>query len=214
MNLVLRTAWLGLCLLTLLASPAVAEKMRNHFDSDAPLRPPAFFEFAILGAPGGAEWMVLTDHNPPSAPNQVTQTYIERPVGSIAAALRSNLRLRDGTLSVGMKKGSGTGGLVLRMSDEKDFLLLLVDLATGDVRLSSSRDGRLSELARGKAIMDQQWGILSISIEGPKLEARWNEKAVLAATDPRPAEGRAGLATTGPGTVAFDEFVIDKPSAP
>lgn len=200
---------MALCLLAVTASPASAEKVRNHFDSDAPLRPPAFFEFVVLGEPGRAEWMVLTDFNPPSAPSQVTQTVLRRPVDSIAAALRSGLNFRDGRLSVGLRKGSGTGGLVFRMSGEKDFLTLLVDLATGESRLSSSRGGTVSELARGTAPLDQTWGILSITADGPKVSARWNEKPLLQATDPRLAEGRTGLATSGPGTVAFDEFVIE-----
>ena len=210
-----RTAvWLGLGLLGAAVSPAAAERMRNHFDSDAPLRPPAFFEFVVLGAPGAAEWRVLSDFNPPSAPNQVTQIRLERPAGSIAAALRNKVTLRDGSLSVGLRKGSGTGGLVLRMSGEKDFLVLLVDLATGEARLSSSRDGRLSELARGRADLDSEWGTLLITADGSKVSARWNERAVLTATDPWPAAGRTGLAAAGRGPTAFDEFVIEPAPGP
>lgn len=188
--------------------------MRNHFDSDAPMRPPAFFEFVVLGEPGAAEWRVLSDFNPPSAPNQVSQIRLDRPTSSIAAALRNNVTLRDGSLSVGLRKGSGTGGLVLRMSGEKDFLILLVNLATGEATLSSSRDGRRSELARGKADLDREWGTLSITADGSKIAARWNEKTVLTAADPRPAEGRTGLATAGRGPAAFDEFVIEPATAP
>lgn len=183
--------------------------MRNHFDSDAPMRPPAFFEFIVLGEPGPAEWRVLSDFNTPSAPNQVTQIRLQRPANSIAAALRNNVTLRDGSLSVGLRKGSATGGLVLRMSSENDFLVLLVNLATGEARLSSSRDGRLSELARGKADLDREWGTLTITADGSKVSARWDEKTILTAADPRPAEGRTGLATAGRGPAAFDEFVIE-----
>ena len=39
-----------------LASAAPPEKSRNHFDSDAPMREPAFFDFAVLGSPGEAQW--------------------------------------------------------------------------------------------------------------------------------------------------------------
>jgi hypothetical protein len=188
--------------------------MRNHFDSDAPMRPPAFFEFIVLGEPGPAEWRVLSDFNTPSAPNQVTQIRLERPANSIAAALRNNVVFQDGSLSVGLRKGSATGGLVLRMSSEKDFLVLLVNLATGEARLSSSRDGRLSELARGKADLGSEWGTLAITADGSKVSASWNEKTILTAADPRPAEGRTGLATAGRGPAAFDEFVIEPPTAP
>jgi len=200
---------LGLCLLASAASPAAAGKIRNHFDSDAPLRPPAFFEFVVLGAPGPAEWMVLTDANPPSAPSQVTQTRLTRPAGSIAAALRNNVVFQDGALSVGMRRGSAMGGMVFRVAGEKDFLLLLVDLATGEARLSSCREGRLSELAGGTAGLDREWGILSLEAAGPKISAAWNGKPLLAGTDPRPAAGRSGLAASGPGAASFDEFVIE-----
>jgi hypothetical protein len=143
------------------------------------MRPPGYFDFAVLGAPGEAQWTVLADYNPPSAPNQVTQTGMHRPAGSIAAALRRNVVLRDGRLSVGLRKGSGQGGLVLRMAGEKDFLLLLVNLQTGDARLSSYAGGTPSELARGSAPLDRAWHVLSLSLAGSRLAAQWDGRPLL-----------------------------------
>ena len=54
-------------------SAAGAEKVRNHFDSDAAMRPPGFFEAVVFGAKGEAEWRVIGDMNPPSAPNRLIQ---------------------------------------------------------------------------------------------------------------------------------------------
>lgn len=202
--------WSLLLVLVSLASlPASAESWRNHFDADAPARPPAFFDAVVLGTPGRANWMVIADENPPSAPNQLTQTIKSRPEGSIAAALRRNAVLENGKLSVSLKKLPGRSGLVFRMSGEKDFLVLLLDGGSGDARLTAYRAGVPKELARGQAVLDRDWGILRVTLAGGSVSAQWNEKDLLRAKDPRPASGRAGVATEGVGIAAFDELVID-----
>ena len=191
----------------LFALPARGEKIRNHFDSDAPMREPGFFDLLVWGAPGEAEWRVLADFNPPSAPNKLPQTLETRPAGSIAVALRRTYSFADGTVSVGLRKGSGLGGIVLRASSAgKDFLLLLVDVGRGDARLWSYRSGKATELDHGKAEQSQEWGTLSITASGPSIAARWNDKPLVKGSDPHPAAGRVGLATMGPGAVSFDEF--------
>ncbi len=190
-------------------APAGDQKLRNHFDFDALLREPAFFDFIVLGAPGPAQWRVVSGFNPPSAPNHVTQTLATRPAESIAVALRRNALFRDGELSLALRRGEGRGGIALRMAREKDFLVLLLDLATGDARLSSYSGGKAAELAKGSAKMASEWGVLLISAAGPKISAEWDGKPLLQAADPSPAAGRCGMATAGPGIVSFDEFVLD-----
>ena len=205
-----RLAFLVLaCGLSLGAPAALAEKWRNHFDADAISRPPAFFDFQVLGAPGATRWIVLNDVNPPSAPNQLTQVVASRPDGSIGVALRRSVAMADGTLSVALKKLPAREGLVFRMIDEKNFLVLLLDGKSGDTRLIAYRNGSPAELARGAAAIDREWGILAVSLAGQAISASWNEKELLHATDPHPASGRVGLATTGPGRASFDEFAID-----
>lgn len=195
--------------LLLSAAGLPAEKLRNHFDSDAPLREPAFFDFAVLQAPGEAQWKVVTEFNPPSAPNAVAQVLSTRPANSIAVALRRNSIFRDGTWSVAMKRAQGHGGIVFRMSGEKDFLLVLIDLASGEVRLSSSQKGSLIELAKGQAHLANEWGFAKIAAVGPKISVQWDGKTILEASDPNPVAGRSGIATSGPGMASFDEFVLD-----
>lgn len=193
-------AWLAL------AVPGRGEKLRNHFDSDAPMRIPGYFDFAILGQPGRAEWIVIADFNPPSAPNQVTQTVTALPADSFAVALRRNALFRDGAVSVAIKAPS-RAGLVLRHSGGKDFLLLLVDGATGEGRLTSYRDGKPSDLARATAAGGPEWGMLSVELAGSSVIARWNGKELLRGTDPAPAAGRAGMAASG--RASFDELVLE-----
>lgn len=197
------------CGLALAAPAALAERWRNHFDADAISRPPAFFDLEVLGAPTGARWIVVNDRNPPSAPNQLTQTIANRPEGSIGVALRRNVALLDGKLSVALKKMPAREGLVFRMANEKDFLVLLLHGQSGETRLIAYRSGKPSELARGKAAIDRDWGILTVSLAGPVISATWNEKDLLRGTDGHPVSGRVGLATDGPGIASFDEFVID-----
>jgi len=202
-------ALLAFGLLFAAAASARAEKIRMHFDADSAGRPPAFFDFVVWGTPGNADWLVLGDTNPPSTPNKLVQTIATRTAGSLAVALRRTYAFQDGDVSVGVRKGSGRAGIVFRAAGEKDFVLLLLDVASGDARLTSWRDGRETELARGKASVDSEWGTLSVTASGPSLTARWNGKPLLTATDPHPAGGRLGLATTGPGHASFDELVFD-----
>lgn len=196
---------LGLCL----AASAPAEKIRNHFDSDAAMRAPGFFDAVVWGGRGDAEWRVVGDTNPPSAPNRLIQILDTRPDGPIAVALRRTYAFQDGRVSSGLRRGIGKGGIVLRAAGEKDFVVLLVDLVSGEARLSSYRDGKSTELARGTAKIAHEWGILAIDAAGASLTATWDGAPLLQASDPRPVPGRTGLATTGPGTVSFDEFVLE-----
>ena len=74
----------------------------------------------------------VTEFNPPSAPNGVSQVLAERPPDSIAVALRRNVSLKDGSLSLGIKRTAGHGGLVFRLADSKNYLALLLDPLSGD----------------------------------------------------------------------------------
>ena len=197
-----------------LVTSARGERVRTHFDSDSAGRPPGFFDAVVWGAPGEAEWKVLADFNPPSAPNKLLQTLPDRPAGSIAVALRRNYSFQDGSVSSALRKGAGLGGIAFRAAGGKDFLVLFLDLASGDARLWSYRAGKPTELARGKAEIDQEWGKLSITAAGPQVAARWNDQPLLTATDPHPEAGRVGLATMGPGSVSFDEFVFETAPKP
>jgi hypothetical protein len=110
-----------------------------------------------------------------------------------------------------MRQGSGRGGIVFRMTGEGDFLVLLVDLATGAARLSSYRNGRSMDLASGavKGRDHDEWSVLKISATGPRISAQWQGKPLLEATDPNPKAGRSAMATAGPGVISFDEFILD-----
>ena len=193
----------------LLAGTARAERLRSHFDSDALNRPPAFFDFVVLAAPAPARWIVVNDDTAPSPPQAAAQVIDSRPDGSIAVALRHNSVGRDGSWSVTIKRGTARSGLVFRMVDERNFVVLLVDCASGAARLISYRDGNPKDLASGRGAFNTGWARLTVTGQGAALSATFDDKPLLQATDPSPAPGRAGMATTGPGTASFDEFVAD-----
>lgn len=197
-----------------IAAFAPAERIRNHFDSDAAMRAPGYFDAVVWGGRGDADWKVVGDTNPPSAPNRLIQIRDSRPAGSIAAALRRTYVFQDGRVSSGLRRGAGQGGIVLRATGEKDFLVLLVDLTSGDSRLTSHRDGKATELARGTAKIAHEWGVLAVDAAGPSITVTWDGAPLLKATDPRPVAGRAGLATAGPGAVSFDEFILEPAEKP
>jgi hypothetical protein len=191
------------------APGAAAEQLRSHFDADSLMRPPGFFDFVVLGEAGKARWLVLTDANPPSAPNRVAQVEPKLSAGSIAAALRRNATFQDGTVSTFVRRGPGHAGMVVRMKDEKTFLLLIADTTTGEVVLSSWAGGKSSEIGRGQTEFANPWQKLAVRLNGPEVAVSFGDKAVFDAKDPKPQAGRAGLATEGPGEASFDEFVLD-----
>ena len=205
-----RLSLAGAALALLAASGANAQTaLRSHFESDSIGRQPAFFDFVVLGAPGAAGWRVTGGHNPPSAPNFAAQIVAERPKDSIAAAIRRNSSYRDGSWSIALMRQGGQGGIVFRMADEKNFLVLLVDVAGGEATLAAYSNGTRRELARGKAAITNEWGVLKITGDGPQIAATWDGKPLLQGTDPNPGVGRSGMATAGPGIVSFDEFVLE-----
>jgi hypothetical protein len=193
--------------------PAVAssqERVRSHFDFDKPFSKPGFFDFVVLTGDGKADWMIVPDpeHNPPSPPNQTTQIETARPAGSLTAAIRRTYSLKDGTVSVALKRQEGIAGLLLRMTGEQDYLLVLLS-SDGTLEATSTQQGASRSLAKGRAEPTREWNVLSVELSGASLKALVNGTQILQATDPAPAAGRAGLATRGPGAASFDEFVIE-----
>jgi len=208
----LRSLAVLLAPLALATAARAGEVVRNHFDSDTAMRAPGFFDMIVLGAPAKAHWLILTDPNPPSAPNKLAQVEQKRPADSIAAALRRNYAFQDGRISTFLKRGAGHSGMVLRLADEKNFIVLLVDTISGEAVLSSWRDGKATELGRGVGAFARGWEQFSIVAAGPSLEVRFNDQKIFEAKDPKPATGKTGLATAGPGDASFDEFVIEPAS--
>jgi hypothetical protein len=172
------------------------------------MRAPGFFDMVVVGDGGTARWLILTDPNPPSAPYRLAQVNAKRPDGSIAAALRRNVDLQDGTVSTFVKKGPSRAGLILRMADPQNFLVLLADTTTGDLVLTSYRDGKPAELGKGSGPFDRDWVKIGARLEGPSVVVSVNDKTVFDAKDPKPASGRVGVATAGPGEASFDELLI------
>ena len=198
--------------LAALPAATTGEELRNHFDSDAMMRAPAFFDLVVLGdtnADSAAKWLILVDKNPPSAPNALVQTNANRPESSIAAALRRNVAFQDGTVSTFVKKAPGQAGLVVRLVDSKNFLVVFADTWTGELVLTRYADGQPSELGRGgQGAFARGWEQIGAVLAGPSVTVTLNEKKLFEATDPKPASGRVGLATKGPGEARFDELKI------
>ena len=196
--------------LVLFSGAIAAETIRNHFDTDSMMRAPGFFELVVLGPnPAPARWLVLADQNPVSAPNRLAQVELKRPLDSIAAAVRRTYAFEDGSVTTFLRQGASHAGLLLRMVDEKNFLVLMVDTATGEAVLSSWRDGKASELGRGRATFARNWEKFGVAAQGAKLTVTFDDQKLFEAADPKPESGRTGLVAAGPGEASFDEFVLE-----
>jgi hypothetical protein len=195
--------------LTLVAAGLPAQRVRNHFDSDALTMPPPYFDFMVVGAAAPASWKVLSGENVPSLPRYLSQVVKDRPADSVAIALRRNVSFEDGLWSLAVRRGQSRAGIAFRFADESHFRVLLVDNGSGDARLVAYENGKPSELARGQAKLDRDWSFLEVETKGPQIKARWNGEPLLEAADPSPVAGRGGAATAGPGIAGFDEFILD-----
>ena len=125
----------------------------------------------------------------------------------VAAALRRNIAFQDGSASTFVKTGPGRAGLVLRLVDAKNYLLLLADTQSGELVLTGTVDGKVSELGRGPGMFDRGWEKIGAQLEGASVTVSVNDKKIFDAKDPKPASGRAGVATAGPGEASFDELL-------
>jgi hypothetical protein len=195
--------------LALVTGGLQAERVRNHFDADGLTLPPAFFDLAVLGAPGPASWKVLSADNVPSPTRYLSQVEKNRPADSIAVAVRRNVLFEDGTSSVAVQRRPCRAGIAFRIADDSNFRVLLVDMTSGDARLTAYENGKPVQLARGQAKLDRDWSVLEIVTRGAGIVAHWNGQPLLESKDPKPAPGRSGAATAGPGTAGFDEFILD-----
>ena len=194
----------------LASAPALSETIRNHFDTDSIMRAPGYFDLVVLGpAAAPARWIVLVDVNPPSTPNKLSQVESKRPADSIAAAVRRTYAFEDGRVTAFVKRGGSRAGLLLRMADERNFVVLLVDTMTGDAVLSAYRDGKPEELGRGRTKFDRDWEKFGVVARGSALTVLLNDQKLFEATDAKPVGGRTGLAAAGPGEASFDEFVLE-----
>ena len=115
---------------------------------------------------------------------------------------------QDGAASTFVKKGPGQAGLVLRLVDAKNYLLLLADTQNGDLVLTSYRDGKAAELGRGAGAFERGWEKIGAKLEGPTVTVSVNDRKLFDAKDPGPAAGRVGVVTAGPGEASFDELLI------
>src|SRR5262249_30466852 len=174
----LLTAAVAAVLGVLLSSGASrAETIRNHFDTDAMMRAPGFFELVVLGPnPSPARWLVLADQNPVSAPNRLAQVEPKRAADSIAAAVRRTYAFEDGRVTTYVRQGGSRAGLLLRMADEKNFVVLLVDTATGEAVLTSWRDGKPTPLGRAQAHFARNWEQFGVVAKGGALTVTFNDQ--------------------------------------
>ena len=131
------------------------------------------------------------------------------PRDRVAAALRRNAAFQDGSVSTFVKRGPGRAGLVLRLSDAKNYLLLLADTRyrrAGPLELPR-RQGVGARTRPGA--FERGWEKIGAKLDGASVTVSVNDKKIFDAKDPKPASGRAGVATTGPGEASFDEFLIE-----
>jgi 3-keto-disaccharide hydrolase len=185
-----------------------------NFDLDAPHQVANGWQ-AVLGP-----WQVIPDPSAPSRPNAFGLPP-GRAFTSLAhfldyheiALIAGPTEYSDFTLEADFKpiKGmlDGSGGLVFRYVDAKDFYVLAVGCPSDDVQLIRTFGGK-SELLRQKIVITNQnvWYKIKLVAKGERFLAYDNNHLVFDATDSKIAKGRIGLWASNDSQARFDNVTL------
>ena len=194
-----------------LASPAV----RLHFDADRAAAPPAFLRFESTRGLPASTWKAIPDSRAITLENVAIQTGASGTAGQYRFALSTEAGdFLDGRVTVSVRKEASCepcrAGLAVRYRNPENFLGVVYDLPRSRVDVIRVEKGRVRTLASGSVTSDEPlWRTIGVDLSGPHVAVTVSGKAAVAATDPDPVPGAAGMLAEGGSIVGFDELLLD-----
>jgi len=212
-----RTARFALALLVM--SPGAgrgiaADTIRIHFESDAAGSPPSFLRFESSEGLSATGWRVEPSDNPVTTPNVAIQTDPAGKAGQYRFALSSEARdFRDGDVQASLQcrtaKSPCRSGVVLRYKDPRNFAAAVYDFAKSVVTVFTVRKGKTEILGSAPfESLERFWTTVAVEANGGELTVKVSGRSVLAAKDPHPREGAAGLLSEAGSLQAFDDLIL------
>ena len=153
-------------------------------------------------------WEIRKDQSAP------TQPYVLAQVSGASSPLATldGVMLRDGEISVRLKPGSGSGGIVWRLRDPRNYYLVRANAADQTVGVFRVMDGRTTPiLAPVKhEIPGNAWTILKVSARGNRFQVYVDHRRIVDGQDASfTAAGKVGLCTLAESAIYFDDFRVN-----
>jgi hypothetical protein len=201
------------------AAAAAAAEFHYTFDAQSPGAPPVFFRFEATGGLAPDTWKVIPNGKSASSFNVLIQTAADGSPDQYRLALSSEAgSFQDGSSQVALialkRNGGPPAGLVLRFAGPGDFVAALYEPSSRRVRILRFAKGKATELARAVVPPDplvRPYPRFGFSAKGPDLSATLWDKAILAARDPDPRPGQAGVISAAGVVQGFDDLDIRTP---
>ncbi len=187
-----------------------------NFDKDAVGTLPPGFIPAQMGAGPAGEWKVESDQTAPSGPHRLSQT-ASCPGGCFHLLLADGLvydyvdvTTRFRALTAGAT-GAGTGGLVFRYRDAKNFYAAVIDLAASSLEVVKVTDGQVQGLAMEPVKPSPSpWHYLRVKhdtiLSKDAMEVWFDGKIIFSTWDKERFGGQIGLVSKGTGPLGFDNI--------
>jgi hypothetical protein len=206
-----------------LALGAAARAGTIDFEADDPGSAPAGFTVALTGPGSPPRWVVREDASSPSGARVLVQESADPTRARFPLAIREEISLADGALSVRFKAISGevdrAAGIVWRYRDSQNYYVVRANALEGNVVLYKVEAGERSDLdpvgsglfAYGaKAqLRAGAWHLLHVEVKGDLFRVFLDEAHLFDVRDETFAgPGKVGLWTKADSVTAFDGLAI------
>jgi len=202
------------------ANDAIQPKLdRRHlwnFDGEKPGEPPAGFSAGTMGEGPTGTWSVEPDPQAPTAPHRLTQGQPCTAQGCLQVLLADGVTYDYVDLSVRLRLAAesaqgGSGGVIFRAKDARNFYAALADLAGNNLDVIRAVDGQVTVLAHVPIKQKTgPWHLLRVLhntiLSKDLIEVAFDGKIIFSTWDPTQFGGQIGLLTRGDAAIGFDNF--------
>ncbi len=190
------------------------------FENDTPKQPPKDFEFGLAGEGGPGVWHVVTDKTAQGG-QALAQLSTNRAANRFLVAIYNSVVFANGEITTRCKPVAGRTdqacGVIIRATNPQNYYIARANKLEDNVRFYRIRNGQRQQLATAEGIKvpKGQWHTLALRVEGNRYTVVFNGKTMHTTIDtmtsePRPAEGRAGLWVKSDSVTHFDRVEIKK----
>ena len=178
--------------------------------------PPGFASKTLGDAPPGS-WEIVTDENAPSRTHALLQSARCSHSPCFQLLITENIRMEYGDFSVRILSKFGTqnsgAGIVFGAQDVQNFYAVLIYPFTNTVKAFRVLNGQPTLIDEHVVVPQQTlWHFLRIQrntiMSKELIEIFFDNHIILSLSDQSLGTGYIGLATTGDGVFAFDNFRV------
>lgn len=198
---------LALCAALSAGTLSADGELRVTFDDMSAERAPAGFSFGRTGQGEPGSWVVRD--------RALAQTSTDTTDYRFPVALYDGGTWKDVAVSVRFRTVSGevdqAAGLVVRATDESNYLIVRANALEDNTRLYRVVDGRRKQIAgRDMTVTPGEWHTLKLEAKGEALTVWFDGEKIIDARDATFLDaGKVGLWTKADSVTLFDDLVIE-----